>query len=246
MREVKKKEMTRRERKETRWLTPTDRQRWTKTNRPARRQKGLEEVERGRTVERKHRGEVKLGWKRRTGSGRKERGRSGVDSESRESADRSVLEVRWERTGKREDREWRKTRGKRSQGEVKNQRKRRRNPEDRIPLPEIQEWTEQVVRVGTGYRVRKDEEDPKKRRFDVGYADRKTYNRKEGREAIIEKSNMGRTVIGKGPDARVKVRNAVCAMEKRRRVSEYTGSGIRRKSEVGKQKLKPTKPQAKA
>ena len=241
--------MTRRERKETRWLTPTERKRWTETNRSAKRQKGLEEVERGRTFERKHRGEVKLGWKRRTGSGRKERvplGRLGGEVESGESAERSELEVRWKRTGKAEDGEWRKTRRKRSQGEVKDQRKRRRNPEDRTPRPDIQEWTEQVVRVGTGYRVRKDEEDPKKRRFDVGYADRKPYKRKEGREATIDKSNMGRTVIGKGPDARVKVRNAVCAMEKRRRVSEYTGSGIRRKSEVGKQKLKPTKPQAKA
>jgi hypothetical protein len=39
--------------------------------------------------------------------------------------------------------------------------------------------------------------------------------------------------------------NAVVQLEKRRRVSDYTGSGIRRKSRVGKRKLKPTKPQAK-
>jgi len=107
------------------------------------------------------------------------------------------------------------------------------------------EWKEQVVRVGTGYRVRKDEKNPRKRRFDVGYSDLKSYTRKEGREATVEGSNMGRTIVGKGTDARVKVINAVCAMEKRREVSEYTGSGIMRKSRVGKLKLKPTKPSGK-
>lgn len=112
--------------------------------------------------------------------------------------------------------------------------------------PEIPTWKEAVVRVGTGYRVRKDERNPQKRRFDVGYADRKTYTRQPGREARIEASNMGRTVRGKGPQARVRVMNAVCAREKRRPASEYTGSGIRRKSKVGKRKLKPTKAQTKA
>jgi hypothetical protein len=107
-------------------------------------------------------------------------------------------------------------------------------------------WSEAVVRVGTGYRVRKSEADPRQRRFDVGYADRKVYTRKEGREAKVEGSNMGRTVSGNGPHARVKVMNAVGDREKRRRVSEYTGSGIRRKSRVGKRKLKPTKAQTKA
>jgi hypothetical protein len=107
------------------------------------------------------------------------------------------------------------------------------------------EWKEQVVRVGTGYRVRKQEGDPRTRRFDVGYSDRKTYTRKPGREATVDQSNMGRTLVGKGENARVRVMNAVCAMEKRRRASEYTGSGIRRKSRVGKRKLKPTKPQTK-
>lgn len=109
-----------------------------------------------------------------------------------------------------------------------------------------QEWKEQVVRVGTGYRVRKDERNPRKRRFDVGYADRKAYTRKDGREVTVETSNMGRTVSGKGDQARVKVMNAVSAREKRRPASEYTGSGIRRKSKVGKRKLKPTKAQTKA
>lgn len=107
------------------------------------------------------------------------------------------------------------------------------------------EWKEQVVRVGTGFRVRKHEKDQGRRRFDVGYADRKTYKRKPGREAVVDQSSMGRTVRGKGEEARVKVMNAVCEMEKRRPASEYTGSGIRRKSQVGKRKLKPTKPQAK-
>jgi hypothetical protein len=110
-----------------------------------------------------------------------------------------------------------------------------------FPTDTVAEWKEQVARVGTGYRVRKDEKDPRKRRFDVGYADLKTYKRKEGREAVVEGSNMGRTLTAKGKDARVKVINAVCDIEKRRPASEYTGSGILRKSLVGKLKLKPTK-----
>jgi hypothetical protein len=123
---------------------------------------------------------------------------------------------------------------------VKTRRTSQRSVEMNQEQP-ITEWKEQVVRVGTGYRVRKDEKDPRKRRFDVGYADMKVYKRKDGREAVIDSSNMGRTVIGKCQDARVKVMNAVSAMEKRRRVSEYTGSGILRKSMVGKLKLKSTK-----
>lgn len=115
--------------------------------------------------------------------------------------------------------------------------------EDRSKKAEkpVTEWKEQVVRVGTGFRVRKDEKDSKRRRFDVGFSDMKSYKRKEGRDAVIDSSNMGRTVIGKCEDARVKVMNAVSAMEKRRRVSKYTGSGILRKSLVGKLKLKSTK-----
>ena len=105
----------------------------------------------------------------------------------------------------------------------------------------VTEWKEQVVRVGTGFRVRKDENNPRRRRFDVGFSDMKSYTRKEGREAVIDSSNMGRTLSGKCKDARVKVMNAVSAMEKRRRVSEYTGSGILRKSIVGKLKRKSTK-----
>lgn len=123
-------------------------------------------------------------------------------------------------------------------GEVSREKE---GPKDQGP----KEWKESVRRVGTGFRVRKDEKNPQRRRFDVGYSDRKTYTRKPGREAVVDQSSMGRTLIGKGENARVKVMNAVCDREKRRRVSEYTGSGIRRKSRVGKRKLKPTKPQAK-
>lgn len=108
------------------------------------------------------------------------------------------------------------------------------------------EWKQQVARVGTGFRVRRDEKNPRRRRFDVGYSDRKAYKRKEGVEVQIEQSSTGRTVRAKGPDARVKVMNTVSMMEKRRPVSPYTGSGIRRKERVGKLKLKPTKPQGKA
>jgi hypothetical protein len=105
----------------------------------------------------------------------------------------------------------------------------------------VDQWMEQVVRVGTGYRVRRDDTDPRKRLFDVGYSDVKEYRRVEGLEVKLDQSNMGRTVIGKGHDARVKVMNAVAGMEQRRPVSVYTGSGIMRKSHVGKLKLKSTK-----
>lgn len=106
---------------------------------------------------------------------------------------------------------------------------------------DVLEWKEQMVRVGTGFRVRKDDKNPQRRRFDVGYADVKPYKRKENREVTIDASNINRTIVGKGKDARVKVINAVCDIEKRRPVSKYTGSGILRKSMVGKLKLKSTK-----
>lgn len=109
----------------------------------------------------------------------------------------------------------------------------------------VVEWKEQLVRVGTGFRVRKDEKDPSRRRFDVGYADVKRYKRKENREVVVDSSSMGRTVIGKGENARVKVMNAVSDIEKRRPVSKYTGSGILRKSMQGKRKLKSTKSSSK-
>jgi hypothetical protein len=134
-------------------------------------------------------------------------------------------------------------RGKRIRAQIQG---RRTGPARTGAKPQARTWSEAVVRVGTGYRVRKAEGDPRQRRFDVGYADRKGYTRKPGREAKVEASNMGRTLSATGPDARVKVMNAVGDREKRRRVSEYTGSGIRRKSRVGKRKLKPTKAQTKS
>jgi len=112
---------------------------------------------------------------------------------------------------------------------------------NQIQKPDVLEWKEQVVRVGTGYRVRLDEKNQRKRRFDVGYSDVKEYQRKEGRQVTIDSSNIGRTVTGKGKGCRVKVMNAVCDMEKRRPTSEYTGSGILRKNRVGTRKLKSTK-----
>lgn len=148
-------------------------------------------------------------------------------------------------TGKKE----KEIRGKRKKRR-RNQRARREEKAGEESAKEktrpVREWKEQIARVGTGYRVRKDEKDPTRRRFDVGYSDRKVYKRKEGRDARIDQSNMGRTLVGKGENARVKVMNAVCQIEKRRQVSDYTGSGIRRKSRVGKRKLKPTKPQSKS
>jgi len=144
-----------------------------------------------------------------------------------------------EKEGKKRRKTERKVRIQRIQERARKKAKGEERP--RKKEEEVREWKEQVVRVGTGYRVRKDEKNPRKRRFDVGYADWKGYERKEGREANIEGSNMARTVVGKGKGCRIKVMNAVCDMEKRREVSDYTGSGILRKSLVGKLKRKPTK-----
>lgn len=109
----------------------------------------------------------------------------------------------------------------------------------------VSEWKEHVVRVGTGFRVRKDDKNPKRRRFDVGYADVKEYNRKDNRDVIVDSSSMNITIVGKCENARVKVMNAVSDIEKRRPVSKYTGSGIIRKSKQGKRKLKSTKSSSK-
>jgi hypothetical protein len=187
--------------------------------------------------ERKNQVEFKVSWKRQDGSRVKE-----IQPTSRKE-----LEFKVER-GENQGREGKKRVRKRIQTRGKVVRKKR---SERRQAPETKgnsgprEWKEQVVRVGTGYRVRKDEKDPRTRRFDVGYCDRKPYKRKDGREATVDQSSMGRTLVGKGENARVKVINAVAGMEKRRAASEYTGSGIRRKSRVGKRKLKPTKAQAK-
>lgn len=166
--------------------------------------------------------------------------------ESRKGRNREELVIKRERMNKKQNKERRRKLEeirKRKRKEVRKERERLKGEKEKTE--EVNEWKEEVVRVGTGYRVRRDEKDKNTRRFDVGYSDRKKYTRKEGRKAIVDQSSIGRTVRGKGKDARVKVMNAVSEMEKRRRVSEYTGSGIIRKSRVGKRKLKPTKPQAK-
>jgi hypothetical protein len=107
---------------------------------------------------------------------------------------------------------------------------------------EVLEWKVPIARIGTGYRVRLDETNPRRRNFDVGYSDIKTYQIKDGRHATVESSNKGRTLYASGKGCRVRVINAVCSIENRQKVSKYTGSGILRKSRVGRLKLKPTKP----
>ena len=108
------------------------------------------------------------------------------------------------------------------------------------------EYGVEVRRVGTGYRVHQEEKG--KRRFDVGYADRKRVVRPEGVEAVRDGKNTGVRVRAneerrKKPREWVKmvVMNAVAAMEKVRPASPYTGSGVVRGERVGKMKLKSTK-----
>ena len=60
-------------------------------------------------------------------------------------------------------------------------------------------------------------------------------------EVEVEKNQIGRKRKGKGKKGREKVMNAVVEREKRRKVSEYTGSGIVRKERRGRKKLKETK-----
>jgi hypothetical protein len=108
---------------------------------------------------------------------------------------------------------------------------------------EAEEWEEERVRVGTGYRVRWGET-PNRRTFEVGYGDRKKYRRPEGVEAELGKTKAGRKVKSKGKGARERVIKVVCTREGRRKRSEYTGCGRTRKSRVGKKKLKPTKVRA--
>jgi hypothetical protein len=108
---------------------------------------------------------------------------------------------------------------------------------------EAEEWEEERVRVGTGYRVRRGAR-PKRRTFEVGYGDRKKYIRPEGVEAELGKTNTGRKVKSKGKGARERVMKVVCTREGMRKRSEYTGCGRTRKSRVGKKKLKPTKVRA--
>jgi len=220
------------------------------------RKERIQEEGKERKGRRKGRKTYEVRWKRETPSRWKV-----VEGREREKrVKREELEIR--RKGGREEKEegtkeWRRKLEEEVKGRVRRIVGKRKEKVERKEKKERNrgkekkgrsEWKEQVVRVGTGYRVRKDEKDPRTRRFDVGYADRKRYKRKPGREAVVDQSSMGRTVVGKGEkeeEVRVRVMNAVCAMEKRRPVSEYTGSGIRRKARVGKRKLKPTKPQAK-
>lgn len=209
-----------------------------------RRKRGKREsrkVERKREkVEKKEKGKNRSG--NILGGRRNQSQRKRVSESGKINLERSVeRKGRAGSTGKRE---------KEIRGSIKKrrekQRKRRAERTGKDKPRKVIEWKEQIARVGTGYRVRKDEKDSTRRRFDVGYSDRKVYKRKDGREGVIDQSNIGRTLTGKGEDSRVKVMNAVCQIEKRRRVSDYTGSGIRRKSQVGKRKLKPTKPQSKS
>jgi len=212
-----------------------------------RRQKEKQRREKWRKVEERERKKRREGRVEFNLTGRREdpRGYGGKRACTRERNERT-------RTGRTDTQGGRKDWGKKRRGELKERREtleRKRGKKEERSGNQVKkgvtEWKEEVARVGTGFRVRKHEKDPLRRRFDVGYSDRKEYRRKPGREVVVDQSSMGRSLRGKGEDARVKVINAVCGMEKRRRVSEYTGSGIRRKSRVGKRKLKPTKPQAK-
>lgn len=112
------------------------------------------------------------------------------------------------------------------------------------------EWSEEIVRVGTGFRVRIAPVDPQTvestatRDFDVGFSDRKKYKRKEHVEVELAKNHIGRKLKLVAKGARQTLINEVCKIENRRKRSEYTGCGITRKSRVGKKKLKPTKVRA--
>jgi hypothetical protein len=99
-------------------------------------------------------------------------------------------------------------------------------------------WSMEVVRVGTGYRVRREGD---RRRFDVGYCDRKVHRRKPGREVDRASNQMARTVRSAGPGARVRVMNTVAQRRKLHPASPYTGAGRVRKDRRGLRKRKPTK-----
>lgn len=206
------------------------------------RNRGLE----GRKERRKTQRTVKTEWERKPQKRRKEGERKRKEvvirvegSPKREGTSRRTKERKGRRRKSREERK------RERQEKLVGKEEETKGGKEKTKGKET-EWKEQVARVGTGFRVRRDEKNPRKRRFDVGYSDRKEYKRKEGVEVQIDQSSTGRTVRAKGPDARVKVMNTVSMMEKRRPVSPYTGSGIRRKERVGKLKLKPTKPQGKA
>lgn len=175
----------------------------------------------GRTRKRREEHRKKeMGGKRRKVS--MEKKESGLEVERKGEAGGKKREKRWKRVEKR-----REGRGKRGEG------KRKKEPEN--------SWEEEMVRVGTGYRVRWAEGGEKKRVFDVGYSDRKEYVRKEGVEVEVAKNNMGRKLKYVGKEARQQAMNEVCKREGMRKRSVYTGCGRTRKSRVGVKKLKPTK-----
>lgn len=100
----------------------------------------------------------------------------------------------------------------------------------------------EMVRVGTGYRVRKVE--GKERELDLGFGHIRKYTLGPGVE-LVEVNKSGRKLWAdkqEGPvSGRERVMRDVVGLERRRPLSVYTGCGITRKSRVGKKKLKPTK-----
>ena len=100
------------------------------------------------------------------------------------------------------------------------------------------EAEEDRIRVGTGYRVRRE---GRTRRLDVGFSDVKPFDRPEGVEAKVASSQTGFTLKATGPRARVRLGNAIDRVRHVRPSSAYTGTGILRKRDRGRKKLKPTK-----
>lgn len=101
-------------------------------------------------------------------------------------------------------------------------------------------WEEDMVRVGTGYRVREGAKGGRRER-DRGYGHRRKHVVGEGRVAEVGKAHTSRKICGKGEGCRQKVINEVYRREARRPRSVYTGCGRSRKSRIGKKKLKSTK-----
>lgn len=143
------------------------------------------------------------------------------------------------------ERSKRKEKEKEDSSRKRNRGKRGKSRKDSIEN-DGKEYEVEVRRVGTGYRVYKEKEDL--RRFDVGYSDRKEVKRPKGVEVVRDSKNTSRVVKAneerrKKPRGWVKivVINTVASMEKVRKVSAYTGSGVRRSEKVGKRKRKSTK-----
>ena len=180
--------------------------------------------------------------KRREAQRKKERGEKGIKVSREQGAE--GLEV--DRKGvARNDKEKKVVRKKRWEKVEKRREATEKAGEGKRKKEAEKVWEEEMVRVGTGYRVRWAEgTGEKKRVFDLGYSDRKEYVREEGVEVEIAKNNIGRTVKYVGEEARQRAMNVVCKREKMRKRSVYTGCGRTRKSRVGKKKLKPTKVRA--